>query len=347
MLWIELSEEVKRELIILHKKRLSAREADKIKAILMLADGYSGKEVAKVLLLDEDTITNWKERFLKRKTLTDWLKDNYIGYQGKLSASEKAEVTKFIDENIISSCERVTIYLKEQFDKEYSLSGCLHLLHSLDYVYKYTKNIPSKLSAGQQEQFKLFWDDLSVNLPENQVLLFGDSVHPQHNTSPAKVWVKKGQEKLIKSNTGRDRVNISGAYDAEKVEITYVESKGNVNSETFIELLGKIEKNYPEKELINIIIDNSTTHYSKLVQAYLKEHSKINLIFIPPYSPNLNLIERLWKFLRKKIINTTYYEKLKDFRHNIFDFLDNLNLYADELKRFVGTKLHLMPAFAD
>jgi transposase len=90
--------------------------------------------------------------------------------------------------------------------------------------------------------------------------------------------------------------------------------------------------------LINIIVDNSTTHYSKLVQAYLKKHPKINLIFIPPYSPNLNLIERLWKFLQKEKINTTYYEKLKDF-------LDNLNLYADRVKKFVGTKLHLMPAF--
>jgi transposase len=297
------------------------------------------------LLLDEDTITNWKERFLKRKNFTEWLKDNYTGYQGKLNKSEKEEIKKFIDENIISSCERVVLFLKEQLGKEYSLSGCLQLLHSLNYVYKYTKNIPSKMNAEQQEQFKLFYDDLIENLPQNQVLLFGDSVHPQHNTCPTKVWVKKGEEKVIKSNTGRDKVNISGLYEPTKAEITYVESKTNVNSEIFIELLVKVEKNYSEKELINIILDNSTTHYSKMVQAYLKHHPKINLIFIPPYSPNLNLIERLWKFLRKKKINTTYYEKLKDFRENILDFFDNLNLYAEEVKKFVGTELHLMPAF--
>jgi transposase len=346
MMWIELTEELKRELIIAHKKGLPAREADKIKAILMLADGYSGKEVAKVLLLDEDTITNWKERFLNSKSIKDWLKDSYTGYQGKLSNSEKAEVSNFIDENIISSCERVVIFLKEEFGKEYSLSGCWHLLHSLKYVYKYTKNVPSKMNAEQQEQFKLFYEDLIENLPKKQVLLFGDSVHPQHNTAPTKIWVKKGQEKVIKSNTGRDKVNISGLYDAENIDFTYVETKTNVNSETFIELLGKVEKKYPEKDLINIIIDNSKTHYSNAVKDYLKEHPKINLIFIPPYSPNLNLIERLWKFLRKKVINTTYYEKLKDFRENILDFLDNITLYSEEIKKFVGTKLHLMPAFS-
>lgn len=345
MVWIELTEETKRELIRHHKKGLPAREADKIKAILMLADGYSGKEVARVLLLDEDTITTWKDRFLNRKNLKDWLKDNYIGYQGKLTKAEKVEICNFIDENIVSSCERVVIYMKEQFDKDYSISGCWHLLHSLKYVYKYTKNVPSKMNPEQQEQFKLFWEDLLENLPENQVLLFGDSVHPQHNTCPSKVWVKKGEEKVIKSNTGRSRINISGLYDAENVELTYLESE-TVNSETFIKLLSKVEEKYFEKELINIILDNSKTHYSNAVQDYLKEHPKINLIFIPTYSPNLNLIERLWKFLRKKKINTTYYEKLKDFRQNILDFLDNINLYADEVKKFVGTKLHLMPAFA-
>jgi transposase len=129
------------------------------------------------------------------------------------------------------------------------------------------------------------------------------------------------------------------------VELTYFESK-TVNSETFIQLLSKVEAKYSEKDLINIILDNSKTHYSNAVREYLKEHPKIKLIFIPPYSPNLNLIERLWKILRKKKINTTYYEKLKDFRENILDFLDNINLYEKDLKKFIDTKLHLMPTFA-
>lgn len=343
MIGIELTEQERIELICLHKKNLPAREADKIKAILMLADGYSNKEVAKVLLLDEDTITNWKKRFLERKSISEWLKDNYSGYQGRLSKKEKEEVSKFIDENIISSCERVTLFLKENFGKEYSLSGCWHLLHSLKYVYKYTKNVPSKMIIEQQEQFKLFYEDLIESLPENQILLFGDSVHPEHNTCPSRVWVKKGAEKIIKSNTGRDRINISGLLEPNKVELTYLESK-TVNSATFKELLSKVEKRYSDKVLINIILDNSSTHKSAEVNKYLEEHPKINLIFLPTYSPNLNLIERLWKFMRKKRINTIYYEKLKEFRENILDFLDNISLYTEEIKKFVGTKFHLMPA---
>lgn len=344
MIWIELTEEEQIELKRRHKKGLPAKEADKIKAILMLDKGYTCKETAEVLLLDEDTITNWKERFLVRKNFSEFLKDNYSGYQGRLSKLEKESVSKFIDENIVTSCERVLIFLKETFDKEYSLSGCWHLLHSLEYVYKYTKTVPSKINLEKQEQFKIFYENLVRNLPKNQVLLFGDSVHPQHNTSPSKVWVKKGEEKVIKSNTGRNRINISGLYDAKNVDLTYVESE-TVNSETFIKLLSKAEHKYSKESRIHIILDNSKVHYSNLVKAYLKEHPKIHLIFIPPYSPNLNLIERLWKFLRKKKINTIYYEKLNEFRESILDFFDNLNLYANEVKKFVGIKLHLLPAF--
>jgi transposase len=136
MRWIELTDEFKKELIRHHKKGFPAREADKIKAILMLDKGYSCKETSEVLLLDEDTITKWKDSFLKRKSLAEWLKDNYTGYQGKLSKVEKTEVSKFVDENIISSSERFVIFLKERFGKEYSLSGCWYLLHSRVWVKK-------------------------------------------------------------------------------------------------------------------------------------------------------------------------------------------------------------------
>ena len=341
MIGIELTEQERIDLKRLHKKGLPAREADKIKAILMLAKGYDCKETAEVLLLDEDTITNWKVRFLTRQKSVDWLKDDYAGYQGKLTEFEKEEVCSFIDENIVSNCKMVIVFLKDQFGKDYSHSGIQQLLHSLGYVYKFTKQIPSKMDAKKQSEFKEYYEEFRKNLTENQLILFGDSVHPQHNTSATKVWIKKGEEKLIPSNTGRDRINISGFYEPESADLTYSETE-TVNSDSFIKLLSKVEKKYPEKELINLIIDNSKVHYSKLVQAYLKEHPKIRLIFIPPYSPNLNLIERLWKFLRKKKINTTYYEKLKDFRENILDFLDNLHLCSEEVRKFVGTKLHLI-----
>jgi len=82
---IKLTNEQIDEYIILHRSyRKDQRKADRIKAILLLNNGYGEKEVAEILLIDEDTITTYKKRFLGRNTSTDWLEDNTIHYEGKL-----------------------------------------------------------------------------------------------------------------------------------------------------------------------------------------------------------------------------------------------------------------------
>ena len=60
--------------------------------------------------------------------------------------------------------------------------------------------------------------------------------------------------------------------------------------------------------------------------------------YLPPYSPNLNLIERLWKFMRKYVINTKFYYDFKDFKKAIIDFFENQNKYKEEIKQFIGLK---------
>ncbi len=80
----------------------------------------------------------------------------------------------------------------------------------------------------------------------------------------------------------------------------------------------------------------------KLVNEFLEKHKeKISIIFLPPYSPNLNLIERLWKYLRKKTIHTHYYEKFADFRKAIFGQINDFENQKKELKSFIGTDFHL------
>ena len=181
-------------------------------------------------------------------------------------------------------------------------------------------------------------------MPDNQAILFTDACHPQHNTEPTRVWVKKGKEKIIKSNTGRNRININGMYNPLNQDFIYT-TPDTVNAEKMIELFKKTEKQYPDKDVIHVIADNARYIKNKDINNYLND-SKINLIFLPPYSPNLSLIERVWRFLRKKIIKTIYYESFSIFRTEILSFLDNINQCRQELSKFIGTKLHLLPAYS-
>jgi transposase len=83
------------------------------------------------------------------------------------------------------------------------------------------------------------------------------------------------------------------------------------------------------KLLINLKILKLRFHYELMVMEFLKT-SKIILIFLPTYSPNLNLIERLWKFFHEKVTNNRYYKKFEDFEFATMGFFENLSCYKKE-----------------
>ena len=175
----------------------------------------------------------------------------------------------------------------------------------------------------------------------DETILFLYAVHPQHNTKCSYAWIKIGQQKQIKSNSGRKRLNILGAYDPFTQEIVFDEND-TINGESVIQFFQKIEAQYPNKASIFIVADQAPYFKCQEVKKYL-ETSKIELIPLPTYSPNLNLIERLWKFMRKRVINNLYYEKFKDFKEAVFNFLKTDSPeFKQALRQFIGLKLHLL-----
>jgi transposase len=334
---LELTEEERRALREQHRRSPRAKAADRIKAILLMSQGYTRREVAAILLRDEETIGHWRERYVNRKSLEEWLQDDYQGYRGKLSIEQEQTVEKFVEENLVQDGRQVVDFIQEQFGIEYQVSGVHALLHRLGFSYKQTTHFPSKMNPETQKGWQSIFEEALKTI--NGVVLYMDGVHPQHNSGRGKVWIKTGEEKFIPSNTGRKRVNINGAYNVETQEIVthFCET---INAQTTIELFTKIEAKYPLAESIYLVCDNASYYRNELIETHLNG-SRIKLIFLPTYSPNLNLIERVWKFMKKKVIRNKYYPKFKDFQNALLDFFDNLSQYADELKRFVGTKPHL------
>ena len=104
-------------------------------------------------------------------------------------------------------------------------------------------------------------------------------------------------------------------------------------------MLGKIRAANPGKRL-PIVRANPHYQWAAVVQAVAKR-LRIRLLFPPPYSPNLNLIERFWKFLRKQVLRNTYYATFAEFRAAIQQLLTNLDTYAQELTTLMAEKFHL------
>jgi transposase len=188
----------------------------------------------------------------------------------------------------------------------------------------------------QQEQFIKEFREIEQKLPENEVILFGDGVHPHHNTESTYAWIEKGKEKEILSNTGRVRVNINGAINpADPTDVIHHKSD-TIDAASTIVWLSLIENHYPNKKIIHLYVDNARYYRSKDVSKYL-ENSKIKIHFLPPYSPNLNPIERLWKFLKKEIIKSDYTPDPEVFKKRIDDFFNEIQAYKEQLNSLINT----------
>jgi len=323
----------------LHRANRDKRICDRIKSILLLDNGWSFDKIATVLLLDSDTIRRYYRAYTEGgKELLLVL--HYSGKSAKLNNDQIEEIKSHVKEKIPSSAKEVVKYIREQFDFEYSESAVILLLHRLGFVYKKPKLVPGKADPKDQEEFLKELKELKGSLDEEDRVVYMDGVHPQHNSKPAYGWMEKGRNIVLKSNAGRQRININGALDTETLEVS-IEVGDAVNAQSTIALFEQLEKKYPDAKRIVVICDNARYYRSNMVKEYLK-NSRIEIKFLPTYAPNLNLIERLWRFMNKKIRNNKYYEKFAEFKAAVFDFFDSLDGYTDELATLLKLKFHII-----
>jgi transposase len=167
------------------------------------------------------------------------------------------------------------------------------------------------------------------------VLLFMDGVHFVQAAFLACLWCFT--RIFVRSPSGRKRWNVLGAFNAISGQFTMVANDGYITATTVCELLRKLAVQYAGRPIV-IVLDNARYQHCKLVEALAKELG-MTLLFLPSYSPNLNLIERLWKFVKKKCLNNVYYETFDEFKKGINDCLNRIeNEYKPELETLMSPK---------
>ena len=337
---ILLSPEQINRLKILHKTQTVKRYADRIKIILLLNTGYSQEEVSDILLIDEDTVCKWKSCFLNRiltEDLSTWFSDNYMGYVGKLSYTSLSYLRTYLKDFNVSTKAQIKSYLWDSEGVKLSLSGIQKLFKRIGISHNTIKRIPGKADVEKQAIFINKLMDLISKLSDNETIMFMDSVHPQYNTVCSKVWIEKGTQRWIESNTGRQRVNINGVYNPFDQKII-TQQDSTINAEVTKKLLQKVSNQNPQFDKIYIISDNARYNKCKDVQAFLATQRKIQMVYLPPYSPNLNLIERVWKFMHEKVIHLNYFDTFSKFKKSISTFFDDFEQHKEELKSRITFK---------
>jgi transposase len=176
-----------------------------------------------------------------------------------------------------------------------------------------------------------------------RIVLSLDPTHPIHNSIPGYRWQEKGaaQTQRLPANTGRRRITIVGAVNLVDHDIVPFVTESNADRELIKVFLGEVRKKYADAEKITIILDNAAYQKSYEVQEYAGSLS-ITLFYLPPYTPNLSLIERVWKFFKKKVLRDHYYATFKEFFEAICEFFVKWDDYADEMNRLLTSRFEIM-----
>ena len=122
----------------------------------------------------------------------------------------------------------------------------------LGYVYKKPKLVPGHPDIDAQEEFIKHYEELMMKKADDVEVLFMDAVHPEHNTMAAYGWMKRGERKELKTNSGRQRLNLHGVINAETHEVTLIESD-TINKDSTLQLLELVEQRYFLSSMVYII----------------------------------------------------------------------------------------------
>ncbi len=220
-----------------------------------------------------------------------------------------------------------------------------NLKKKLHLSFKKQKIIPGKIASIEtqenfiEEYFELFNEAKKWCCH----VLFYDPVHQLHNSESAKCWIEKWTEFFLKSNTWRNRITAMWAINPISLMFSGLIIEDNCDTETTKTALKNIREDYPDWKPIFMFLDNAAYNRSYEVQEYALK-LWIILCYLPPYSPNLNLIERLRKFMKKKLVKNKYYETLDEFRTIFLNFFSNLWNYADELRHIFDNNFVILNA---
>jgi transposase len=316
-----LDQTIRADLITLVRNgKAETRLTRRANALLLLDDGMSCQEIAKVLYLDDDTIRYWYELYSEKGLI--WLAD--FGYKGRaceLTAAQQDALKSWVAQSLPQTTTVVGEWIEKSYGISYSRSALIKLLRRNDMEYRKPELVPPKLDPVKQQAFIDGYEKLLNTLGDDEAVVFADAVHPTHAVRPAGCWAPKDTKIAIAGTSGRQRLNLHGAVDLETGATRMIEVT-TVDAVSTIALLMAIVTMYPTKRLIHVFLDNARYHHAVLVQEWLARHgSRIKLHFIPIYCPHLNPIERLWGLMHRHVTHNRCHATYNDFCRSVLHFL--------------------------
>jgi len=314
--------------------------------LCLRAQGYGPGECTKILNIHRNTATLWSKAYIAQGI------SGLLAHQHYRPRSELQDHTAKIRTDFDDQPPRSVMHARQRIEQLTGLKRGLtqvrcYLKQVLGLKWRRYRCLPGgpksieELAATQLAFVQQTLGPLMQQAASEQInLYFVDAAHPVQGFHGGQVWSK--QPIAIRTASGRQRVNILGALDVQHQELYSITTKDYIQAPTVVELLEylRVERGAPavdkqevmHRRPVYLVLDNARYQRCHLVQDAAKRLD-IQLVYLPPYSPNLNLIERFWKFLKKRALAGCYYATKQDFCDAIDWFIEEVNNgeYREEL----------------
>ena len=297
-----------------HKQERDRRVSDRIKAVLLHSEGWSQMQIAQALRIRSETVHDHLEDYRDLKKL----KPENGGSKGYLNKAQIQELTAHLEEHTYVKVSDICSYVKEQYQIEFTVPGTTSWLHHYGFSYKKPKEIPAKADPDKQAAFIREYERLLNTVSEDEPIEFGDGVHPTMATKVTYGWIRTGVNKSIATTASRTRLNLMGSINLESMQVT-LRSYETLDSTAMVDHFKALRYKYLKAPKIHLILDQGPYNKSLETREAAKKYGII-LHHLPPYSPNLNPIERLWKVMNEHVRNNRVFHSAKEFREAIMNF---------------------------
>lgn len=307
----------------------------KMEALWLKSQGIKHKEICRLTGISKPTLCSYLKDYQQGRL--EKLKEiNFYQPQSYLN-NHTQTIEAYFDDNPPASIKEAMAKIEQLTDIKRSEPQIRQYLKSIGFKRHKVGMLPAKADPDIQEKFKE--EELQPVLDQafegTRKVYFVDAENEV--LAPFLGFLWSLCRLFIQAPAGRKRFNVLGALDAITHQLITVTNDSYINAHSVCDLLWKLHRLNP-KVPITLILDNAKYQKCKLVFD-LAETLDIDLLYLPPYSPNLNLIERLWKFVKKKCLYSKYYSDFERFKTAISDCLIHTHdLYKTELDSLLTLK---------
>src|SRR5260370_11176227 len=343
---IDLTAEQRKEIERRRKESVDRRVCQRLTAVLAVAAGKTREEVAELLGVSLSQLGEWL-RVFRNDGLDSLCEIHNKGDPGNLTPQQVERLKAKVGTGYFRSSDQVRHWIESTFSVSYSSSGVKDLLKRIGVSYHKVTGFLWKADPDKQRAFvkRVARHKREVKRPDAPLTrrYYVDACHPVWGLDLVYCcWLLVGQRFLVGMGSGRKRLNVLGGYCPDDHEyVDYRLTRDNINGEQFVNFLRLLRSAHPETERFLLYVDGARYYGSPVVKEWLKRHPEFHLSQIPAYSPNVNLIERMWKFLRAKALSR-WHKTFEDMQAAVSSVLDHLEDYRGELRALMTEKFHII-----